>query len=121
MCGRYTLRKSKAELAEHFGVDVPEVVRYNIAPSQWLPAITSDAVKLLKWGFLPCWSKEPKVSFSNINARRETVATSNAYRGSFRKKRCLVPSDGFYEWAPGTPKRPHHFRLKSGDSSLIPT
>src|SRR5207237_844513 len=71
-------------------------------------------VKVLKWGFVPSWSKEPKVGFSNINARAETVATSNAYRGSFRSRRCLMPADGFYEWAPGPPKVPHHFRLKGG-------
>ncbi len=98
MWGRYTLKKPKAELEEHFGLPVPETFRYNIAPSQEVPAITYDDVKMLKRGFVPSWSKEPKVKFSNINARRETVATSNAYRGSFRHKRFLMPADGFYEW-----------------------
>jgi putative SOS response-associated peptidase YedK len=114
MCGRYTLKKTSAELSEHFGVPVPETMRFNIAPSQDVPAITLDAVKLLKWGFIPSWSKEPKVKFSNINARCETVATSGAYRGSFRRKRCLLPADGFFEWAVGPPKVPHYFRLKDG-------
>ena len=114
MCGRYTLKQSAGELEEHFGVPVPEQKRFNIAPSQGVPAINFDAVKMLKWGFIPSWSKEPKVNFSNINARCETVATSGAYRGSFRRKRCLMPADGFYEWAPGPPKVPHHFRLKDG-------
>src|SRR3954463_14419324 len=114
MCGRYTLRTPKAQLDEHFGVELPEMERYNIAPSQPVPAITVDAVKVLKWGFVPSWSKEPTVKFSNINARCETVATSNAYRGSFRHKRCLMPADGFYEWAEGKPKVPHHFRLMDG-------
>ena len=114
MCGRYTLNKSSEQLAEHFGVPVPGLHRFNIAPSQPVPAITFDAVKVLQWGFVPGWSKEPTVKFSNINARAETVATSNAYRGSFRRKRCLMPADGFYEWAPGPPKVPHHFRLRDG-------
>jgi putative SOS response-associated peptidase YedK len=114
MCGRYTLKTPKAELDEHFGVELPELHRFNIAPSQPVPAICADAVKILKWGFVPGWSKEPTVKFSNINARCETVATSSAYRGSFRHKRCLMPADGFYEWALGLPKVPHHFRLKDG-------
>ncbi len=87
MCGRYTLKQPKGVMVEHFGVELPEMERYNIAPSQPVPAITADAVKVLKWGFVPGWSKEPAVKFSNINARCETVATSNAYRGSFRHKR----------------------------------
>jgi putative SOS response-associated peptidase YedK len=74
MCGRYTLKTPKAELDAHFGVELSEFERYNIAPSQTVPAITADAVKMLKWGFVPSWSKEPTVRFSNINARRETVA-----------------------------------------------
>ena len=99
MCGRYTLKTPKAELDEHFGVELPEMpFRYNVAPSQAVPAICADAVRVLKWGFVPGWSKEPTVKFSNINARCETVATSNAYRGSFRHKRCLMPADGFFEW-----------------------
>jgi putative SOS response-associated peptidase YedK len=114
MCGRYTLKKSRLDLEEHFGLPVPETMRFNIAPSQRVPAITLDAVKLLTWGFVPSWSKEPKVKFSNINARCETVATSAAYRGSFRRKRCLLPGDGFFEWAVGPPKVPHHFKLKDG-------
>ena len=114
MCGRYTLKQPRAVLEAHFGVPVPEMFRYNIAPSQDVPAITFDDVKMLRWGFVPSWSKEPKVKFANINARRETVASSNAYRASFRKRRCLLPADGFYEWAPGPPKVPHHFRLGDG-------
>jgi len=114
MCGRYTLKQPKAVLEEHFGVPIPETTRYNIAPSQTVPAITFDAVKMLKWGFVPAWSKEPKVSFANINARAETVAESNAYRASFRRRRCLMPADGFYEWSPGPPKQPFYFRLNGG-------
>lgn len=107
MCGRYTLTTLKADLDAYLGVEMPDPPpRYNVAPSQPVPAITADAVKLLRWGFAPPWSKEPTIKFSNINARRETVATSNAYRGSFRRKRCLLPADGFYEWAAGKPKVP---------------
>ena len=114
MCGRYTFNQFDDDLREFFGVPVPGMHRFNIAPSQPVPVITRDAVKVCQWGFVPGWSKEPRVAFSNINARCETVATSNAYRGSFRHKRCLMPADGFYEWKPGKPKTPHHFRLKGG-------
>ncbi len=114
MCGRDTLNQTAEAFQEHFGVELPELHRFNIAPSQAVPVISSDAVKICLWGFVPSWSKEPKVSFSNINARCETVATSSVYRGSFRHTRCLMPGDEFYEWQPGKPKIPHHFRLKTG-------
>ena len=79
-----------------------------------MPAITSDDVKMLKWGFVPARLQGPKVAFANINARCETVATSGAYRGSFHHERCPMPADGYYERLPGTPMVPHHSRLKDG-------
>jgi putative SOS response-associated peptidase YedK len=70
-------------------------------------------LSLLKWGLVPAWSKTPVVKFSNINARAETIATSRAYRPAFENRRCLMPADGFFEWAPGPPKQPHYFRLSN--------
>lgn len=120
MCGRYTLKKKPEQVAEHFHLpEIPDLgPRYNIAPSQEVAAIKGDlSFVTLKWGFIPRWSKEPKASFSNINAKRETVASSRAYGDAFRKRRCLLPADGFFEWQPspeGTkgPKTPYHFHLK---------
>jgi putative SOS response-associated peptidase YedK len=120
MCGRYTLKADREALAEHF--DLPEVPslepRYNFAPSQPVPVVRLDEaggskLALLRWGLIPHWSSEPKVTFSNINARAETVATSPAFRSAYRSRRCLMPADGFYEWAasPGRAKQPHYFRL----------
>lgn len=114
MCGRYTLTADPRTLAEHFGVEFPAEARYNVAPTQQVPVIR-DGLSLLRWGLVPSWSTEPKASFSNINARRETVATSPAFRSAFKSRRCLMPADGFYEWQPGPPKVPHHFRLASGE------
>jgi putative SOS response-associated peptidase YedK len=117
MCGRYTLKVHRDALAAH--LDLPEVPpfqeRYNIAPSQDVPVLRADhKLVLLKWGLVPSWSKEPKAGFANINARAETVAQSNAYRSAFKHRRCLMPADGFFEWAPGPPKQPHYFHLRDG-------
>ena len=114
MCGRYTFRKTAKAFEEHFGVEFPETGRFNVAPSQKVPVIR-DGLAMLQWGLVPLWSKEPKVSFSNINARAETVATSNAFRSAFKHRRCLMPADGFFEWFPGPPKVAHYFQLASGE------
>lgn len=84
-----------------------------MAPSQAVPVIR-DGLAMMKWGLIPAWSKEPKASFSNINARRETVDKSAAFRSAFKHRRCLMPADGFFEWSPGSPKVPHYFQLAEG-------
>lgn len=81
------------------------VPRYNIAPTQtaWIVVESEDGKRELhqsKWGLIPFWAKDAKIGNSLINARSETVATKPAFRTSFKKKRCLVLADGFYEWAP---------------------
>lgn len=104
MCGRFTLRTPNKELSEVFGVTVPQLrLRYNIAPSQEIAAVRQSEggqreCALLKWGLIPSWSKEPKTSYSTINARAETVASKPAFRSAFKKRRCLILADGFYEW-----------------------
>ena len=105
MCGRYTLRVSPAELAEIFGVleTIEWSPRYNIAPTQMVVAVRPPAERsgrelaLLKWGLIPSWAEDAKVGPSLINARAESVATKPAFRMALRKKRCLIPVDGFYE------------------------
>jgi putative SOS response-associated peptidase YedK len=76
--------------------------RYNIAPSQQIPIIrateTDREMVLAKWGLVPHWSKEPKTKYSTINARIESVAEKSAYRTPFKRRRCLIPADGYYEW-----------------------
>ena len=106
MCGRYTLRVAPAELAEIFGVleTIEWSPRYNIAPTQTVAAVrpqeqgTGRELALLKWGLIPFWAKDTKIASSLINARAETVATKPAFRAALKKKRCLIPADGFYEW-----------------------
>jgi putative SOS response-associated peptidase YedK len=124
MCGRYTFKTHASATAEHYELDdAPEDddlgPRTNIAPSQAVPVVRLDAagrrrLSLLKWGLVPHWSESPKASFSNINARSESVARSPAFRAAFKSRRCLMLADGFYEWDAGPPKVPHYFRLKDG-------
>ena len=76
--------------------------RFNIAPTQDAPVIAQDResrrVGLLRWGLIPSWAKDPAMGSRMINARAETVAEKPAFRGAFRRRRCLVPADGFFEW-----------------------
>lgn len=108
MCGRYTLFSSDEEIREHF--DLPDVFewepRYNIAPGEDIPAVglsddgESYGISQFRWGLVPHWADSPEDFTANlINARSETVASKPAFRDSFRKRRCLIPSSGFYEWA----------------------
>lgn len=120
MCGRYTLHSPKRLIVEHFKLNNRITIepRYNIAPSQEVPVIrpagegNRELVKL-RWGLIPFWAEEPKTGYSMINARAETVAKKPAFRAAFRKRRCLVPADGFYEWKTSARgKQPHHIRMR---------
>ncbi|MGE0269621.1 MAG: SOS response-associated peptidase [Candidatus Omnitrophota bacterium] len=104
MCGRYTLRKSEIELAAMLAIIRHATTpRYNIAPSQNVPVFrigpeNNLECREMKWGLLPHWSKDSKSGYSTINARAETVKTKPAYRTPFKRQRCLIPADGWYEW-----------------------
>ena len=106
MCGRFTLRASASEIAEFFELmrDLVEwdQPRFNIAPTQSILAVreasTGREPVRLRWGLIPSWSKDTKMAASMINARAETVAEKPAFRSAFRRRRCLVPVSGFYEW-----------------------
>jgi putative SOS response-associated peptidase YedK len=120
MCGRYRLSRSKELLAEHFNVEPDDdwEPRYNIAPTQNVPVIRQhpDRPKRwgsqIRWGLIPAWAKDASIGFKMINARAETVATKPAYRDVLRKRRCLIPADGFYEWAKdGRAKTPFCFTM----------
>ena len=93
---------------------------YNVAPSQNILAarITTDGSRslcLLHWGLVPFWSKGPDPKYSMINARADTLASKPAYREPFKRRRCLIAADGFYEWKKtGTTKQPHFIRLREG-------
>ncbi|GAB6068421.1 SOS response-associated peptidase [Methylothermus subterraneus] len=128
MCGRYTLRASRAKLLLWFRIDrdrAPESVlgRYNIAPTQEVAAVRVAAdgkreLVPLRWGLIPHWAKEAKTDYSTINARAETVAEKPAFRFAFRHRRCLIPADGFYEWQvqPGSKrKQPWYIQRRDGE------
>lgn len=95
--------------------------RFNIAPTQLAPIIrdpSSRAVEMVRWGLVPYWAKDPKIGYSLINARAESVADKPSFKSAFKSKRCLVLTDGFYEWKsePTNPKikTPYYYSLKSG-------
>jgi putative SOS response-associated peptidase YedK len=92
--------------------------RYNIAPSQEVLAVVSDGEKItgkmLKWGLVPYWANDPKIGFKMINTRAETVDEKASFKHAFKKRRCFVLADGFYEWRKeGNKKIPYRFTLKS--------
>jgi len=121
MCGRFTLTATPQDVAREFGLDETPALspRYNIAPSQPVATISLDragARRVLvprRWGLIPSWAKDAKIGQRMINARIETVAEKPAFRAALRARRCLVPADGFYEWAvrAGGAKQPHHMAL----------
>src|SRR4051812_29269355 len=107
MCGRFTLKTSRANIAKLIGSlkSLPLFEpRFNIAPSQPVLAIRIDPESgeregtLLKWGLIPSWAKEPSIGNNLANARADTVAEKPAFRSAFKKRRCLVLADGFYEF-----------------------
>jgi putative SOS response-associated peptidase YedK len=122
MCGRFTITASTSELAELLGVSgLPDVrPRYNAAPTQMILAarLKTDGQReaaLFKWGLVPSWATDPTIGYKMINARGETVATKPSFRQAFKKQRCLIVADGFYEWKKdGKVKRPFRFRRPDG-------
>lgn len=124
MCGRYTIAISLDELYEMFRLEsfgsyehTPFKPRYNVAPTQMVPAIIAhnDKRRLgeLRWGLIPSWAKDAKIGYQTINAKAETVTDKPAFRQSFQRKRCLIPADGFYEWQKlGESKQPYRIVLK---------
>lgn len=120
MCGRYGLAVKGDDLAELLELDhVPDIApRYNIAPTQDVAVVRtsrpqSRVLTTLKWGLVPFWARDSDIAHRLINARCETVHEKKAFRWALRQRRCLIPSDGFYEWKKvKTDRLPHHFGLR---------
>src|ERR1700682_5372401 len=120
MCGRFTLTASYEKLQQIFPLfEIPETQpRYNIAPTQQILAVRQEENARprgawLRWGLIPSWAKDKKIGASLINARADTVAGKPAFRSAFKRRRCLVLADSFYEWQKATkdaPKQPFHIR-----------
>ncbi len=127
MCGRFTLAADTKKLAEAFaGFEIPENLppRYNVAPSQPIAVVANNGqrqVEFFQWGLIPSWAKDPAIGNQMINARAETLAEKPSFKNAYRRRRCLILADGFYEWrAPsskegaGGGKIPMYIRLESG-------
>lgn len=124
MCGRYSLGKQKFELEDRFQAEmlVDFRPRYNIAPSQLVPVITSDSPKgfsFFYWGITPDFAKNKPVSQQFINAKAETVHEKVSFKSSFQRRRCLIPADGFYEWKKLGKKTKIPYRFALPDESLF--
>jgi putative SOS response-associated peptidase YedK len=122
MCGRFAFYSPREAVAEAFGVRFPAPFepRFNIAPSQFVAVIRSGAdgepvPAMLRWGLIPAWSKDPAIGNRLINARAETVADKPAFRAAFRRRRCVLLADGFFEWQgrPGR-KQPYYITPAAG-------
>jgi putative SOS response-associated peptidase YedK len=126
MCGRYVSASPPDELARYFAVDkVAESVHephYNVAPTSDVQAVFEKdherRLDVFRWGLVPFWAKDVSIGNRAINARAETLAESNLFKGAFERRRCIVPADGFYEWrkVPGQRKKqPVYIRRRDGE------
>jgi putative SOS response-associated peptidase YedK len=132
MCGRFVQVSSPDLLVERFGVDEVAAPRhepsYNVAPRATVYGVRDRAVdggrhrylSELRWGLVPSWAKGAKVGDRMINARAESLADKPAYERAFRRHRCLVPADGFYEWQRrGSRKQPMFIHRRDGEPMAL--
>ena len=120
MCGRFIDPNQRAaeaalRISTDFGwLRLLEQPRYNIAPSQKVVAVTQGEQgeregRAMRWGLIPAWAKDTKIGYSTFNARGETIASKPAFRSAYKKRRCLIPVSGFYEWKrEGKAKQPYY-------------
>jgi putative SOS response-associated peptidase YedK len=124
MCGRYFLKATEAELRALFGfIERPNLAaRYNIAPTQEAPVVRQRrapegerTIQQLRWGLIPAWAEDAKAGPPLINARAETLLEKPAFSAAFRRRRCLVPADGYYQWREGDKsKQPYLVARRDG-------
>lgn len=104
MCGRFSLKSTMRAIEDEFSIDKSDIViepRYNIAPTQNVAVIFNDGqnnLTFFKWGLIPSWAKDPIIGNRMINARAETISEKPSFKTALKKRRCLILSDGFYEW-----------------------
>jgi putative SOS response-associated peptidase YedK len=125
MCGRYRVSRRKQIIEEHFdAADWQDdwSPRYNIAPTQPIPVIRQHSkepirqIATMRWGLIPSWAKDTSGAARMINARSETASTKPAFRDPLKFRRCLIPSDAFYEWKRnGGSKQPYCFEINDGE------
>jgi len=130
MCGRVALFTPPSRLARFVqatldaGLDPDGVPSWNVGPQRQLYGVRLDAgqrvLEGFQWGLLPAWASDPDVSNNLINARGETVAEKPSFREAFRSRPCVIPVDGFFEWAiHGAHKQPHYFTRRDGAPALF--
>jgi putative SOS response-associated peptidase YedK len=132
MCGRYVIFSTPEAIRALFryGEQPNFPPRYNVAPTQPIPVVRlvdgNRSFALMRWGLLPSWVDDPKTFPLLINARGESVLDKPAFRNSMRRRRCLIPTDGFYEWqagapgAPSGPKQPYFVRARTSGGGAAP-
>ena len=122
MCGRYTLRTPIDSLVGTFEIEeYPSSItpNYNVAPTQEVAAVVEEddqrKLEMFHWGLIPSWAKDPAIGNKMINARAETVSEKPSFRSAFKKRRCLILADGFYEWKKTDDgKQPYHVKMENG-------
>ena len=126
MCGRFAFATKRETLKRQFKVDNlldDPPVSYNVAPTQQIPIIREEAgterlISTAYWGLIPFWAKDSKMAHQTINARAETIREKPSFRHCFRRKHCIIPASGFFEWHTlGELKQPHYISLR--DKSLL--
>ncbi|MDD2273577.1 MAG: SOS response-associated peptidase [Desulfuromonadaceae bacterium] len=130
MCGRLVIDLSPEMITEIYGI-VRKIERelnprYNVTPSQTIPIVREDAegnreLAIVRWGLIPSWAKDIAIGNSLINARSETAAEKPSFRSAFKRRRCIIPTGGFYEWQrqDGKRKQPWYFRMADGSPVSI--
>lgn len=122
MCGRFVITSDPETVRRMFayGEQPNFPARYNIAPTQPIPVVYAEHgvrhFRLMRWGLIPAWVQDPREFSLLINARLEGVTDKPSFRAAMRRRRCLIPADGFYEWKrTGAAKQPYFIRAKSGE------
>lgn len=128
MCGRFVSATPPDQVAAYFDAEAPEALlepSYNVAPTKDVYAVLSDGevrhLDAFHWGLVPLWAKDMKIGSKMINARADTLAEKNAYKAAFKRRRCLIPADGFYEWRkdpdapPKAKKQPFYIHHPDGE------
>jgi len=128
MCGRYQLTANERRLSEYFSIpaeDIEWAARWNIAPTDEVatvrqhPAEPRRVFGLMRWGLIPYWAKDRSMGAKAINAVSETAAEKPAFREPLRKRRCLIPANGFYEWKQLGPKQKQAYHIGLNDDGLF--
>ncbi|MEZ5197073.1 MAG: SOS response-associated peptidase [Bacteroidales bacterium] len=125
MCGRFSFSPLAKIIEDRFDIKVDKATykpRYNCAPSQNLAVISNsdtDVLSYYRWGIIPFWAKDKSIGNKLINSKAETITEKPSFKSAFKKKRCLVLSDGFYEWKKVSPKEKIPYRIKMREDTLF--